>query len=115
MYSIIADQYKGQALGKLIIIYFNYFNDKFIMLKKIFKKVQELGQYPHLTPIEHVQIFINYVKFIINGKFSYKITIFYKLLIIADVKLLIIFLIRIIDKKENYQEKFGILCMQYLL
>ncbi|POG74467.1 hypothetical protein GLOIN_2v1476165 [Rhizophagus irregularis DAOM 181602=DAOM 197198] len=28
----------------------------------------ELGQYPHLTPIEHVQIFINYVKFIINVK-----------------------------------------------
>ncbi|PKK77946.1 hypothetical protein RhiirC2_706192 [Rhizophagus irregularis] len=26
----------------------------------------ELGQYPHLPPIEHVQIFINYVKFIIN-------------------------------------------------
>ncbi|RGB34223.1 hypothetical protein C1646_668705 [Rhizophagus diaphanus] len=27
---------------------------------------KSLGQYPHLTPIEHLQIFINYVKFIIN-------------------------------------------------
>ncbi|CAB5296776.1 unnamed protein product [Rhizophagus irregularis] len=52
----------------------NLFEDLFNCIKRYRRNIlhgkglgcTELGQYPHLPPIEHVQIFINYVKFIIN-------------------------------------------------